>query len=222
MSLSDHLPPQLLAGLAEKVTALVKGQRYLLGLTGFPASGKTTLSLELADKINEKLQSEVAVVVPMDGFHRLNAELKAWGLWELKGIPDSFDAEAFIQLIKALREQTATAIGCPAFDRTLEEPTENAIFVQPGHRLIIVEGNYLLLASNPWQQVKPLLDEVWYIESTMSEIKPRLLERHIKGGRSPAQAREKMNSTDLPNAELIKTSKTMADEIVRLGRGNSH
>lgn len=222
MLLSEQLPADLISNLAAKVSALADGQRYILGLTGFPASGKTTLSLELAEIINAKAQSDLAIVVPMDGFHRLNAELKAWGLWELKGIPDSFNAEAFIQLLKALREQTATAIGCPAFDRAIEEPAENAIFVQPRHKLVIVEGNYLLLASNPWQQVKPLLDDVWYIESTLAEIKPRLVERHIKGGRSPEQATEKMNSTDLPNAKLIKTSKSMADQIVRLGRGNSH
>lgn len=216
MSLSEKLPASLVESLAAKVTALADGQRFLLGLTGFPASGKTTLSLALAETINEKLQSDLAVVVPMDGFHRLNAELKAWGLWELKGIPDSFNGEAFVQLLKALREQTATAVGCPAFDRALEEPAENAILVQPRHKLIIVEGNYLLLASNPWQQVKPLLDEVWYIESSLAEIKPRLLERHMIGGRNPEQAKEKMNSTDLPNAKLIKTSKTMADQIVRL------
>ncbi len=222
MSLSEKLPVEILQSLVEKITSLGKDQRYLLGITGFPASGKSTLSLELAQTINQKMQSEVAIVVPMDGFHRLNAELKAWDLWELKGIPDSFNAEAFIELLKALREQTATTIGCPAFDRATEEPADNAIRVLPQHKLLIVEGNYLLLASNPWQNVKPLLDEVWYIESTLTEIKPRLLERHTKGGRSPDQAKEKMNSTDLPNAKLIKTTRPMADQIIRLGRGNSH
>ncbi len=222
MSLSEKLPPELLQGLVEKVASLGENQRYLLGITGFPASGKSTLSVDLAEAINQKMQSDLAIVVPMDGFHRLNTELKAWGLWELKGIPDSFNAEAFIELLKALREQTATAIGCPAFDRTIEEPTDNAIRVLPQHKLLIIEGNYLLLASNPWQQVKPLLDAAWYIESTLTEVKPRLLARHTKGGRTLEQAREKMNSTDLPNAKLIKTTRAMADQIVRLGRGNSH
>lgn len=213
MSLSK-LPKELYDALLVKVTELGEGQRLLLGIAGFPASGKSTLAKDLAKAINKDLKSKVAIVVPMDGFHRSNAELKAWGIWELKGIPDSFNPEAFVNLLTGLREHTQSPIGCPAFDRKIEEPSDNAILVQPHHKLIIIEGNYLLLANGTWGKIKALLDQTWYIESNMQKIEPRLLQRHIKGGRSPDEARRKIDSTDLPNARLIETTKAMADYVI--------
>lgn len=208
--------PELVTAILKKVEQLAPQQRYLLGIVGFPGAGKSTFSTKLAAKINQKAKEEMAIVVPMDGFHRFNAELKAWGIWELKGIPESFDADAFILLLQALQEQTHRTIGCPTFDRTIEEPTENGIFVEPKHRLVIVEGNYLLLANSPWNKIKGLLSETWYIEETLTAIKPRLLERHMKGGRNKKQALKKMESTDLANARLIKVTRPLADRIIRL------
>lgn len=208
--------PELVTAILKEVEQLAPQERYLLGIVGFPGAGKSTFSAKLAAKINQKAKEEMAIVVPMDGFHRFNTELKAWGIWELKGIPDSFDADAFVLLLQALREQTQRTIGCPTFDRSIEEPTENGIFVEPKHRLVIIEGNYLLLANSPWNKVKCLLNETWYIEETLTAIKPRLLERHMKGGRSKKEALEKMESTDLANARLIKTSRPLADRIIRL------
>jgi len=210
----SKLPKELYNSLLARVTKLGEGQRLLLGIAGFPASGKSTLAKDLAKGINKDLKSKVAIVVPMDGFHRSNTELRAWGIWELKGIPDSFNPEAFVNLLTGLREHTNSQVGCPAFDRKIEEPSDNAILVQPHHRLVIIEGNYLLLANGPWGKIKPLLDETWYIESNIQKIEPRLLERHIKGGRSPEEARRKMESTDLPNARLIETTKAMADHVI--------
>lgn len=207
---------ELVSHLLDSVRGLALNERYILGIVGFPASGKSTFSAELCEKINERAGNEIAVVVPMDGFHRFNAELKAWGIWELKGIPDSFDAEAFVLLLQALRECTANRVGCPTFDRKIEEPTENGLFVEPRHKLVIVEGNYLLLANSPWNKVKALLNETWYIDETLTAIKPRLIERHMKGGRSRKEAQEKIESTDLANARLIKTTRTLADKIIRL------
>jgi pantothenate kinase len=210
----SKLPKELYNSLLAKVTTLGENRRLLLGIAGFPASGKSTLAKDLAKGINKDLKNKVAIVVPMDGFHRSNAELKAWGIWELKGIPDSFNPEAFVNLLTGLRENTSSTVGCPAFDRKIEEPSDNAILVQPSHKLIVIEGNYLLLANGTWGKIKPLLDETWYIESNFQKIEPRLLERHIKGGRSPEEARKKMESTDLPNARLIETTKAMADHVI--------
>jgi pantothenate kinase len=192
LSLSK-LPKELYNALLNKVSELGESQRMLLGIAGFPASGKSTLAKDLAKGINKDLKGKVAIVVPMDGFHRSNAELKAWGIWELKGIPDSFNPEAFVNLLTGLREHTNSQVGCPAFDRKIEEPSDNAILVQPHHKLVIVEGNYLLLANGTWGKIKPLLDETWYIESNFQKIEPRLLERHIKGGRSPKKQGAKWN-----------------------------
>jgi pantothenate kinase len=205
---------QIVADILGKTKALTPSERFILGIVGAPASGKSTISAEIIEAVNEEAGSEIAIVVPMDGFHRSNQELKAWGIWELKGIPDSFNAQGFVELLKGLREQTDRTVGCPAFDRAIEEPAENAILVKANHKLVVVEGNYLLLQNEPWNEIKPLLNEVWFIESSRAVIEPRLLERHIKGGRTEAAARLKMESTDLPNARLIEATRELADLVI--------
>jgi pantothenate kinase len=163
-----------------------------------------------------KGMSEIAVVVPMDGFHRYNKELKELQLFELKGVPDSFDAQAFVKLLSRIKEDRGGTIGCPCFDRDIEEPTPDAIQVKPAHKIVVVEGNYLLLDKSPWDEVRPLLDQVWFIDCDMSEVESRLRARHHKGGRDPEAASIKMESTDLPNARLIEKTRASADRVIRL------
>ncbi len=150
----------------------------------------------------------------MDGFHLPDETLRRRGLWELKGVPETFDAEGFVSLLRELRASPVRVVRCPRFDRSIEASIPGAIVVQPEHRLVVVEGNYLLLESEPWSEVRPLLDEVWFIDSSIDEIYPRLLERHILGGRTPEQARLKVESTDLANARLIEQTRPRADRIV--------
>ena len=101
---------------------------------------------------------------------------------------------------------------CPAYDRGTHDPVENAITIQPGNRLIIVEGNYLLLNVSPWNTIRTKMNEVWYIDTPLKTIKERLFHRHISGGASKDEAERKVTSVDLPNAELIKKTCSSADK----------
>lgn len=188
--------------------------RYILGLAGAPAAGKSTVARLLKDMLDE-LSPGMAVVAPMDGFHRRNDELLKMGLWELKGIPATFDAEAFLAKLEEIQVGTRR-VGWPTFDRTIEEPTEDGVFIEPEHKIVIVEGNYLLLDIEPWREVGDYLDEVWYLESDQAVTKERLLARHKAGGKSEAAAVVKVESTDLPNAELIEECKGKADRLLLL------
>lgn len=189
-------------------------RRYLLGIVGAPGAGKTTLAERLVQGINAFAQRPIAAGVPMDGFHLSNAILDEKNLRPLKGIPDTFDAVGLVNLLEALRETPLHTVNCPAFDREFDEPTRDAITVSPENKIVVVEGNYLLLKQDPWNRIAPLLDEAWYIDVQQETIEPRLLERHILGGRSPAAARLKMESTDLPNARLIAATRIYASRIV--------
>jgi pantothenate kinase len=88
------------------------------------------------------------------------------------------------------------------------------ITIQPPHRLIVVEGNYLLHDEPPWDRVRPLLDEAWYVDAPRGEIAQRLLERHVKTGRSREDAEKKIASTDIPNLEIIERTRARADRII--------
>jgi pantothenate kinase len=105
---------------------------------------------------------------------------------------------------------------CPAYDRKIHDPVENSITIKPCNRLIIVEGNYLLLNVPPWNTIRTKMNEVWYIDTPLKTVKERLLHRHIAGGASKDEAERKVTSVDLPNAGLVKKTLLAADKVVNL------
>lgn len=199
----------------EILTHANRGRRFILGIAGAPAAGKSYLANKLVELINQNTGREIAVVAPMDGFHRTNYELSQMGIWEFKGVPASFTGDAFIEKLEELRDEEKK-VGWPTFDRAIEEPTPDGTFITPQHQIVIVEGNYLLLDYEPWSRATSILDTVWFIESDRDIAHARLLERHIAGGKTPENAEAKIASTDAPNAKIIEDSKVRASKIINL------
>jgi pantothenate kinase len=177
-------------------------RRFLLGLTGIPGSGKSTLAAALASAAQRLAGPAAATVVPMDGFHLTNAELDARGWRSRKGAPWTFDVAGFVALLQELRTATGD-VWAPLYDRALHDPVSRALLVSAVTHLVIVEGNWLLLDEPPWDQVRPLLDEVWFVELPTEVALERLRLRHLKGGSSPAEAAAKIERNDRPNAVRI-------------------
>jgi pantothenate kinase len=191
--------------------------RFLLGIAGPPGSGKSTLA-ELTCRIwNEEINTTTcgaASIVPMDGYHHSNEELLQMGLLHLKGIPATFDSQSFIKKLKEIQSQPHKTHYCPRFDRSIEASVADDISVTPEHKVVIVEGNYLLLDEAPWDELSTIFNSIWYIDASESVLLPRLLSRHQAAGKDSAKAREKVESTDLPNARLVEKTKTRADKIL--------
>jgi pantothenate kinase len=185
------------------------GGRVLLGITGPPASGKSTLAVRVAAAVGD-----TAVVVPMDGYHLHDDELARLGLSDRKGAPETFDVAGYAALLRRLRSETDHAVYAPEFDRSREESVADAIGVHPWHRLVITEGNYLLLDSPGWTGVLPLLDETWYVEVDDDLRRERLVERHIASGRSADDALRWTNVSDQANAEIVARTRKAADILV--------
>ena len=196
--------------LVDRARAMSRsGGRVLLGITGPPASGKSTLAVRVAAAVGD-----TAVVVPMDGYHLHDDELARVGLSDRKGAPETFDVAGYAALLRRLRRETDHAVYAPEFDRSREESVAGAIGVHPWHRLVITEGNYLLLDSPGWTDVLPLLDETWYVEVDDDLRRERLVERHIANGRSPDDALQWTNMSDQANAEIVARTRKVADILV--------
>ena len=184
------------------------GRRQLLGITGAPGAGKSTV----AERIVTALGAD-AVLVPMDGFHLADSELDRLGLRERKGAPDTFDAAGFVSLLRRLREAGPDTVYAPVFDRGLEAAIAGSIPVSGGTALVVTEGNYLLLDDGPWRQVRPLLDEAWFVTVDPALRVERLIARHVAHGRSPAAAMEWVLRSDETNAALVERTRDRADLV---------
>ncbi|MFI0806061.1 nucleoside/nucleotide kinase family protein [Streptomyces echinatus] len=189
------------------------GRRALLGIAGSPGAGKTTLAERLVRALNGD-GPPWAAHVPMDGFHLADAELDRLGRRDRKGAPDTFDAAGYAALLRRLRAETGEVVYAPGFERVLEQPLAGVIPVPPEARLVVTEGNYLLLAEGPWARVRPCLDEVWFCETDEEERIRRLVARHEEFGKDHAVAVAWVLGTDQRNADLVATTRGRADLVV--------
>ncbi|SCG57338.1 nucleoside/nucleotide kinase family protein [Micromonospora inositola] len=187
------------------------GPRQLLGITGAPGAGKSTLAERLVAAVGP-----AARLVPMDGFHLAQSELARLGRQERKGAPDTFDANGFVSVLRRLRRLEPTSVWAPAFRRDLEEPVAGAIEVPPEVRLVVTEGNYLLVQDEPWEEVRTLLHEIWFLDLDAELRLRRLTARHEAYGKSPEQARAWALGSDEANAALVSGNAGRADLVVRL------
>ncbi len=195
----------------ERAAALAGGGRAVLGIAGYPGAGKSTLSAAITAGVPS------SAVVPMDGFHLLNEQLVRLGRRDRKGAPDTFDVDGYIALLDRVRRQVpGQVVTAPRYDRAAGAPVPDAIVVDSDVALVITEGNYLLLADAPWRAVRPLLDEVWFVDVDDAVRLQRLIARHIAFGKSPDEAHEWVVRSDEANAAVVAASRHRANAVVRL------
>lgn len=180
----------------------------MLGITGAPGAGKSTLAALLAARLG-------ATVVPMDGFHLADAELVRRGLRDRKGAPETFDAEGYAALLARVRGREPLVLA-PSFERGLEQPLAGALPIRGDAAVVVTEGNYLLLEDGAWPRVREQLDTVWHVVTDEALRLERLVARHVAFGKSPAEARAWVERVDQPNAVLIEAAASRADTVLDL------
>ncbi|MFG2039159.1 nucleoside/nucleotide kinase family protein [Dactylosporangium sp. NPDC048998] len=206
--------PDVLQAALDVVVPFVRGRqgRSIIGICGPPAAGKSTLSSALSDALNvhDGLSS---AAVPMDGFHLSNAELDRLGLTDRKGAPETFDAAGFVHLLRRLRAGE-DLVYAPSYSRTLHESIGGVIPVPSDVRVIVVEGNYLLLDHGPWSSVRGLLDLVLYLDAPDEVRQESLVRRQLAKGLALPEAQDWVYRSDERNAEVIAGTRNRADLIL--------
>jgi pantothenate kinase len=198
--------------VVERARALADaGGRRILGIAGAPGAGKSTVAELVVGALGD-----AARLVGMDGFHLAQSELVRLGRRDRMGAPDTFDAAGYAALLRRLRAGEPL-VYAPEFRRPIEEPFAGAIAVPADVPLVVTEGNYLLL----WDEIPPLLDEAWYVETDETLRLERLVARHVEFGKTPEAAREWVMRSDERNAELIAPTRARAHAVVRLGAAPS-
>jgi pantothenate kinase len=214
MSESPREPPQAtsLSDLIERARKLAaQDRRTLLGIAGAPGAGKSVLAETIVMNVGN-----AARLVGMDGFHLSQARLTKLGSLGRKGAMDTFDAAGFVELMRRLKDPDTTVIHAPKFHREIEESIAGEVSIEPDVRLVVAEGNYLLVPDEPWGGLRLLFDEVWYRESDEQTRIANLIARHREYGKTRDEAIRWALGPDQRNAELVAMTRTRADLIVRL------
>ena len=227
-------------------------KRVVIGLAGGPGSGKSTAAAAVVERINglwrERRKSgengeegeEIAVALPMDGYHLTKAQLAASvvptpsEMLARRGAHWTFDAKAFVKTVREVAaDDNKITVLAPSFDHGVGDPVAGGIKVAPWHRLVLVEGNYLLLPLQPWSQLvgegaeenpatssssssPPPFDQTWFLDVALDEAMERVRRRQVAAGVITEEAsKARIEGNDRPNAETVAATKKRADVVVR-------
>jgi pantothenate kinase len=206
----------VVAAARDAVEPLIAGaqRRIVMGIAGPPAAGKSTLATSVTSALNQAHGPGTAVAVGMDGFHLANSELTRLGLAARKGAPETFDAFGFIALLRRLRAADDPVVYAPVYSRSVHESIGSAVPVPHDVRIVVVEGNYLLLPRPPWDQVRGLLDVAIYLDTPTGVRVESLVRRQRSRGLDRDAAVDWVHRSDEANAALIATTRDRADVVL--------
>ena len=183
-------------------------KRYIVAIAGPPGAGKSTFAQALLLLLKEK--SIQAKIISMDGFHLDNSILADRNLLDRKGAPATFDTAGFIHLMNRLTNFEDDVV-IPEFDRNKDLSIAGSSIISTKDKVLIVEGNYLLIEEEPWTELKKTWDQTIFINPGMDTIEQRLLNRWLRHGLDAKDAKKRTLTNDLPNARYVLEKSSDSD-----------
>ena len=208
----------LLRHLSRKQKALKR--RLIILLAAPPGAGKTTLCL-LLEKLSQTEEGLASLqALGLDGFsypasylrsHKTEKEGQKVPLASLKGAPETYDVERLKGTLAKVRTEN---LRWPVYDRISHDIIEDVITV--GQDILLREGNWLLLGHGGWQDLRELADYTIFIEASPEDLKERLIESKVQGGKSRKEAESFYLQRDKENIEGVLDGSWPADETWQL------
>jgi pantothenate kinase len=230
-------------GLATKIrkhALQCENRTYLVAVAGPPGSGKTTIAEKVVNILNteqsfhneeHKPKTTFATCISIDGFHYsrgvLDEFLNKEEAYLRRGAPWTFDIDAILKFIKRVRlfanrkypariEHSEEIILAPSFDHSIKDPVPNSIPLEPDVRVVVFEGNYLLLNEGRWQEIPSFMDLTIFVDVDLEETRSRIAKRHVASGIEPnlIEAYNRVDKNDYLNGKLVKEKSMCADIVV--------
>lgn len=202
------------ASLADRILAEPSGTRRIIAVAGAPGSGKSTTAEILKQRINAVRPGHTDIL-PMDGYHFDDMVLNARGDRARKGSPHTFDLDGFRVMLERLRADDGRDVAVPVFDRSIEIARAGGRIIHASTRIILAEGNYLLLDQPGWRDLGPLFDLTVMLDVDEDTLVARLLQRWAGFDYDEAAIVTKMEGNDLPNVRLVLGNSRPADIMIR-------
>ena len=206
--------------------------RAMLAVAGPPGSGKSVFA-QLLTRAVAALDVGCyvdPVCVGLDGFHLPNDTLTRRTiavdgeghvpLRLYKGAELTYDVDGAKVKLDEVRRPPDSPVTMPVYDRRLHEPVADSAVIPASCRLVVMEGNYLLLDEGEWQGMADRFDLTVYLDLSADDCKPGLIARHRRGGRDEADAERHYRRVDLRNARVIEATRPRADLVVVKGSGH--
>lgn len=209
--------PTTLERLADRLVSDDDGRRRIVAIAGSPGAGKSTAAERLKDLI-DAARPGLADILPMDGYHFDDIVLHARGDRPRKGAPHTFDLDGYRAMLDRLKADDGRDVAVPVFDRSIEIARAGARIIAAGTRIILTEGNYLLLDAPGWRDLAETFDLTVMIAAEEHVLVERLTRRWLGFGYDAAMLREKMEGNDLPNMRLVLSHSRAADIVIRTDR----
>lgn len=189
-------------GLVRLLAARPAEGRTIAAIAGPPGGGKSTVAEAVVERL-EAIAPGAVALLPMDGFHYDDLYLVPAGLRPRKGAPETFDVGGFRHVLARLRAADEDFVAVPVFDRAIEIARAGARLIPRAARIVVVEGNYLLLRQPPWSSLAPLFDVTVLVETPEPELRRRLTARWEGYGLPPDVVAAKVEGNDLPNGRFV-------------------
>jgi pantothenate kinase len=202
------------AHVTSLLAAVPDGERRIIAIAGAPASGKSTIAAQLEQQLNGRYPGSTALL-PMDGYHYDDEVLVPRGWRPRKGAPHTFDVGGYASSLRRLQANDEPSVAVPRFDRDIEIARAGAIVIESEARLIVTEGNWLLLADEPWPMLRPYFDHTALVVADMETLELRNRQRWVDYDFTEEMIRAKLDDNDMPNARLVYERSVEPDWIIR-------
>lgn len=195
--------------------------KLIVFLAGMPGAGKSTLALMIEARARELECPFKFRALGLDGFHYPQKVLdnayatidgKRVCLATRKGCPETFDCARFTDFLRSA--QTESEAFWPVYDRRAHDVLGEVIKVEGD--ILLVEGNWLLLNDERWATAREYCALTIQLETKPEEVRPRLIARKMRGGKTLKEAEAWYDTVDGPNCERFLMESVPAQKKIRL------